>query len=97
MNLLDLGTSNEGGIRIKALDNLILMQDMKDQSLLQRHLFWKWAGSAMIEGMGQSLLDGFINEVFESSPSAGPILNFLLKNGLTYGMYELRQKNELAV
>ncbi len=31
-------------------------------------------------------------EVFESSPAAGPIVNFLLKNALAYGFYELRQE-----
>jgi hypothetical protein len=38
------------------------------------------------------LLDTFINEVFKSSPAAGPIVNFVLKNALAYGIYELRQE-----
>ena len=59
--------------------------------VFQRHLFWKWAGSAIIEAAAQGLLDGFISEVFESTPAAGPIVNFLLKNALAYGIYELRQ------
>jgi len=96
LNLYDesfrFGTSSEGGIRIKALDNLIFDAGYERSIVFQRHLFWKWAGSAIIEGVAQDLLDGFINEVFESSPAAGPIVNFLLKNGLAYGMYELRQK-----
>ena len=32
-------------------------------------------------------------EIFESSPQAGPIVNFLLKNALAYGIYELRQSD----
>lgn len=96
LNLYDesfrFGTSSEGGLRIKVIDNLILDAGYERSIVFQRHLFWKWAGSAIIEGIGQSLLDGFISEVFESSPAAGPIVNFLLKNGLAYGMYELRQK-----
>lgn len=96
LNLYDesfrFGTSSEGGVRIKALDNLIFDAGYERSIVFQRHLFWKWAGSAVIEGIAQDLLDGFINEVFESSPAAGPIVNFLLKNGLAYGLYELRQK-----
>ena len=33
----------------------------------------------------------FINKIFKSSPAAGPVVNFLLKNALAYGIYELRQ------
>lgn len=96
LNLYDesfrFGTSNEGGVRIKVIDNLILDAGYERSIVFQRHLFWKWAGSAIIESAAQGLLDGFIHEIFESSPSAGPVVNFLLKNALAYGLYELRQE-----
>ncbi|MDT3695738.1 MAG: hypothetical protein ROY99_05045 [Ignavibacterium sp.] len=96
LNLYDksfrFGTSSEGGIRIKLIDNLILDAGYERSIVFQRHLFWKWAGSGLIESAAQGLLDGFINKIFKSSPSAGPIVNFLLKNALAYGIYELRQE-----
>ena len=96
LNLYDesfrFGTSSEGGIRIKVIDNLMLDAGYERSIVFQRHLFWKWAGSALIETAAQGLLDGFIHKVFESSPAAGPIVNFLLKNALAYGLYELRQE-----
>ncbi len=96
LNLYDesfrFGTSSEGGVRIKVLDNLMLDAGYERSIVFQRHLFWKWAGSAIIETAAQGLIDGFVSEVFESSPAAGPIVNFILKNGLAYGIYELRQK-----
>ena len=95
LNLYDksfrFGSSGEGGVRIKVIDNLMLDAGYERSIVFQRHLFWKWAGSAVIEAAAQGLLDGFISEVFESSPAAGPIVNFLLKNALAYGIYELRQ------
>lgn len=95
LNLYDesfrFGTSSEGGIRVKVIDNLMMDVGYERSIVFQRHLFWKWAGSAMIERTAQALLDGFISNVFESSPAAGPIVNFLLKNALAYGLYELRQ------
>jgi len=95
MNLYDesfrFGTSSEGGVRVKIIDNLMLDAGYERSIVFQRHLFWKWAGSALIEVAAQGLLDGFISEVFESSPAAGPVVNFLLKNALSYGLYELRQ------
>lgn len=85
------GTSAEGGIRIKPIENLILDAGYERSIVFQRHLFWKWAGSFIIEEAAQGMLDKFINEVFKSSPNAGPIVNFVLKNALAYGLYELRQ------
>lgn len=95
LNLYDesfrFGTSSEGGVRVKLINNLMLDAGYERSIVFQRHLFWKWAGSALIEVAAQGLLDSFINEVFKSSPAAGPIVNFLLKNALAYGLYELRQ------
>ena len=96
LNLYDgsfrFGTSSEGGVRIKVIKNLMLDAGYERSIVFQRHLFWKWAGSGLIEAAAQGLLDTFISSVFKSSPAAGPIVNFLLKNGLAYGIYELRQK-----
>jgi opacity protein-like surface antigen len=95
LNLYDesfrFGTSSEAGIRIKVIDNLMLDAGYERSIVFQRHLFWKWAGSVIIESAAQGLLDGFINEIFKSSPAAGPVVYFLLKNALAYGIYELRQ------
>ncbi len=95
LNLYDesfsFGTSSEGGVRVKVIENLMFDAGYERSIVFQRHLFWKWAGSALIEAAAQGLLDGFINNIFKSSPDAGPIVNFLLKNALAYGIYELRQ------
>lgn len=95
LNLYDgsfrFGTSSVGGIRIKFIDNVMLDAGYERSIVFQRHLFWKWAGSEIIEVAAQGLLDGFINKIFNSSPAAGPIVNFILKNALSYGIYELRQ------
>ncbi|MCZ7610029.1 MAG: hypothetical protein M5U17_07655 [Ignavibacterium sp.] len=96
LNLYDksfrFGTSGEGGVRFKLSDNLILDAGYERSIVFQRHLFWKWAGSGLIEAAAQGLLDGFIYKIFKSSPAAGPIVNFLLKNALAYGIYDLRQE-----
>lgn len=95
LNLYDesfrFGTSSEGGVRFQIIDNLMLDAGYERSIVFQRHLFWKWAGSALIEAGAQGLLDGFISKIFRSSPAAGPIVNFVLKNALAYGIYELRQ------
>ena len=86
------GSSSEGGIRIVATSLITLDAGYERSIIFERHLFWKWAGSALIEAVSQGLLDSFIQEIFKSSPAAGPVVNFLLKNALSYGLYELRQE-----
>jgi len=86
------GTNTEAGIRFKIFSPLVLEASYERSIIFQRHLFWKWAGSVLIEAGGQWMLDEFIEEIMESSPAAGPIVNFVLKNALSYGMYELRQE-----
>lgn len=86
------GSSYESGVRIQATDLIALEGGYERSIVFERHLFWKWAGSGIIELAANGLLDVFIKEVFKSSPSAGPIVFFVLKSALGYGLYELRQE-----
>lgn len=86
------GTSSAGGIKIQAFENLALDFSYERQIVYQRVLFWKLAGSSIIELASQGLLDNFIYKIFDSSPYAAPIVSFVLKNALSFGIYELRQE-----
>lgn len=85
------GTSYETGLRMQATRLIVLEAGYERAIVFERHLFWKWAGSGIIELAANGLLDVFIKEVFKSSPAAGPIVFFVLKSALGYGLYELRQ------
>ena len=85
------GTSSETGVRIQPIKLITLEAGYERAIVFERHLFWKWAGSGIIEVAANGLLDVFIKEVFKSSPAAGPIVFFVLKSALSYGIYELRQ------
>lgn len=86
------GTSSEGGIRINVIPQVTIEAGYERSAVFQRHLFWKWAGSALLEAAGQWAVDSFVKEILKSSPLATPIVNFLLKNALSYGVYELRKE-----
>ncbi len=86
------GTSMEGGVKFQIVPQLVLEGGYERAIIFERHLFWKWLGSAVIEAAGQSALDSFLEEVMDSSPYAAPIVSFVLKNALSYGLYELRQE-----
>jgi len=86
------GTSTEGGLRITIIPQITVEAGYERSVVFQRHLFWKWAGSAVLEAAGQWGIDSFIREIMKSTPVAVPVVNFLLKNALSYGVYELRKE-----
>ena len=86
------GTSNEGGIRISVTSLISLEAGYQRSIIFERHLFWGWTGSAVIEVAAHEFLDAFVKEILKRSPAAGPIVYFFLKNALGYGIYELRRE-----
>lgn len=89
---LRFGSTAEGGIIIP-LGGLVNLQASYDRTIVfPRHMVWKHIGSALIEAGGQSIIDGFVYAIYKSSPFAAPIVSFILKNGLSYGLYELRRE-----
>jgi hypothetical protein len=86
------GNSFQGGLQFKFIDNLGIDASYERSIVYSRHLFWKWGASELIEVIGQGLIDEFVEEILDSTPSAVPVVNFLLKNALSYGIYELRQE-----
>ncbi|OGU73471.1 MAG: hypothetical protein A2V93_10160 [Ignavibacteria bacterium RBG_16_34_14] len=86
------GTGSEAGLRIKVIRQITLEAGYERSIIFERHLFWKWAGSALIEAAGHWALDSFIDKIMDSSPYAAPVVGFVLKSALSYGVYELRQE-----
>jgi hypothetical protein len=84
------GNSTEGGIKFQLIPSMSVDAAYQRSVIFPRHVFWAWAGGVVIEAAGQWAIDSFVNEVLDSSPYAAPIVNFILKNGLSYGLYELR-------
>lgn len=87
------GEGFSGGIEFEIFDHIVLTGGYERMDVFPAHIFWEWVVSGMIEGIGQGIVDGFINRIRKFSPLATPIINFALKNGLSYGLYELRRKN----
>jgi hypothetical protein len=89
---LRIGSTAEGGIIIP-LGPMLNLQASYDRTIVfPRHMVWIHMGSAIIEAAGQSMIDGFVHAIYKSSPFAAPIVSFILKNGLSYGLYELRRE-----
>jgi hypothetical protein len=90
-NSFRFGTSAEAGIRLKISPFLAIQGDYERSIIFERHLFWKWAGSEIIYLGGLGIIDSFVDEIRDSSPYAVPLVSFVLKGALSYGIYELKQ------
>lgn len=87
------GTLAEGGAKFEIAGVASLNASYEASVIFPRHLVWKHLGSMIIEAAGIWALDEFVDEIMDRSPAAGPIVNFLLKNGFTYGFYLLKKEN----
>jgi hypothetical protein len=92
-NGLRFGTRSAAIVRVHVLPMLAIDAGYERSVVYRRHQFWPWLGSAIIQGCGDAAVDRFVRRVLSSSPSAAPVVNFVLKNALSYGVYELRKKN----
>jgi len=87
------GTVREGGVKFELLNTFSINAGYEASVIFPRTLFWYWAGSALIEEAGMGILDNFIRKVFRSSPSVGPIVNFILKNAYSYAYHLLKKQD----
>jgi len=92
-NQIRFGTLFEGGVKFQFADFIGVKLGYERSVVFPRHMFWYWVESEIVEGIGQGLIDQFTDPFVRMSPSAAPIVTFLLKNGLSYAMYELRNKH----
>jgi hypothetical protein len=90
-NATRFGTNWEGGIRLQYVKSFSINAGYETAVIFPRHLFWKHAGSFIIEEAGLHMLDRFVDEVADSSPYVAPIVAFLLKNAYSYGFYILKK------
>lgn len=87
------GTRRGGLVRFHILPLLSLEAGFERSVVYRRHKFWEWLGGAIVEGGGEWVLNRFVDRILRSTPEAVPVVNFVLKNALSYGVYELRRKN----
>lgn len=89
---LRFGTATQAGIEISILPILSINGGYERSVIFPRYLFWKQAGSMLLEFCGYGLTDRFVKAILHSSPYAAPIVDFFLKNAVSFAMYELRKE-----
>jgi hypothetical protein len=61
--------------------------------IFPRTLFWKWAGSELVAGVAGLLVNQFTKEIKNYNPYSYPIIDFVLKTALNYGITSLQKNN----
>ncbi|OGU58351.1 MAG: hypothetical protein A2X64_10065 [Ignavibacteria bacterium GWF2_33_9] len=86
------GEQFESSATLKFWEKLSLGVSYERINVYPRYLFWYSVVSSSVELIAHSLMDGFVKEIRKFSPELTPIFNFILKSGLSYGIYELKRK-----
>lgn len=89
---LRFGEASLASITLRASDNISFNAGFEWAQAYERHMFWYWAGSQLLEGIGDKLADFFVGAIKNTSPTAVPIMHFILRNGIAFGFKALRQK-----
>ncbi|MBD3163179.1 MAG: hypothetical protein GF346_12000 [Candidatus Eisenbacteria bacterium] len=87
------GTSWRGGLRISPHRNLAVQADYQRAILFPATKGLDLILSNALEAIALAAIDPFLAEVAERAPRAVPVLGFLFRGGILYGLYELRQEN----
>ena len=87
------GDKSTYGVKLEFASLFQLNPYYETSVVYRRHLFWYWSGSFLVSQIGYNILTRFTDEIVDSSPVIGPIVNFALKAGYLYGYYLLRQEN----
>jgi hypothetical protein len=82
-----LGLSTEGGVTVELFESLSASAGYEAGVIYPRVVFPEWFGSYLLLGSSIFVVATFAEEIVESSPVLGPILYFLLRNGVAYGFF----------
>ena len=87
------GISTEGGAKVLLFNTLSINASYELSVVYPRHIFWPWLGSYIVLQTGLNAVSVFSEDIIRSSKALGPVMYFILKNGLAYVFYtQLQEK-----
>lgn len=92
-NSYRFGELTEGGIKINLFRRLSVTGAYELQVVYPRHLFWEWLGSVLIRDASSAAIMVFSEDILDQSSLLGPVIYFVLKNGLSYAFYNAMKYN----
>jgi len=83
------GISGEAGLSVRLFGAFQANASYQMSIIYPRVVFWEWLGSYMLAAGATGIVTVFGEDVVSSSEVLGPILYWVIKNGLTYGLFHL--------
>ncbi len=88
---LRFGQLMAAGAKVHLARSIAISGSVEGAVIFPRYVFWPWLGSAMLYSGVQGGLQFFSEQIVNVSPVIGPILHFILKNGVSLAYYKLLQ------
>jgi hypothetical protein len=82
------GHSGEAGINVQLFNSLSVGAGYEFAVIYPRHIFWPWLGSHIIQSSALGMISVFSEDIVNSSSLLGPLMYFVLRNGVAYAMYQ---------
>ncbi|WP_169304704.1 hypothetical protein [Chloroherpeton thalassium] len=89
---IHFGTVTQAGVNMQ-IGHVIFGANMERALMFPAHLFLQSTVSYLIQMEAHQLAGKLTDCVFECAPKLVPVVDFLLKNGINFTMYELRRNN----
>lgn len=88
------GHTTEAGVQLAISDLIGVNVSYQGQVIFPRMVFWEWFASYLLAGTAVKLISDFGEDIVERSPVLGPIVYFILRNGVAFATYAL-WRNEM--
>ena len=83
------GPSAEAGIRFNIGPTFSLMGGYEVNIVYPRFVFWEWLGSYSMAAIANGIVMWFGEDILEASPALGPVMIFIVRGALVWGIYQL--------
>ncbi len=90
---LRFGEASTAAIGVRIAEPVSITASAEWALVYERHLFWYWAGSSIIEGAADGVAAWFVREIGKHAPAALPVMHFLVRNGIAAGFKALRSSD----
>jgi hypothetical protein len=82
-----LSMSTEAGLTVNLFSTVSASAGYEASVIYSRLIFPQWITSYLLLGSSVAVMSKFAEEIVSSSPLFGPILYFILRNGVAYGFF----------
>lgn len=82
-----MGMTYEGGVQFYIAKSVSFNAGVEGAIIFPRYQFMKWAGSYALQAISLGAVSYFSEAIVNSSPFLGPIMYFVLKNGIAAAWY----------